>query len=594
MSMQTSTRKRHAVLAATAATALVALLFLVLSAVSANAGAVTATFSEVTDASATRCDNEIRSDSTCDLILRVFNTTSHPRTWTLDKILVDHAFDASTITPQTGTPGTTKTLGQCPCQYPIAAGATQTYKIHIEVGELRDGYTSGKIKVYPSAYNGGQFPPSTIANYQLDIEIATSITINTVTDTTIDLSWVGNVFATRAFIFWWPEGGTFDSVTPMTTKDSTYRITGLTPATKYQVRVQPYKSLTKYQAKQVEVTTKASATPPPTPDPTPRTVKLEDCSENVTIGSNTQGLELVLTDNTASSYCVTLGADPGGEATVDIALTAPQSPKSRIQFSKNYAETRSDDPPTLTFDSSNWNTPQLVTVHGVPDFGGTGSHYYLTHTVSGTSGPKLSVKVLDARMAFFITYRCYGNNCEDGVHLGSNSNGRISNYMLLRINLDEATTTTCADDDYFAYEARIRVSEYTYPGLYALDYLTVDPFKGTQWPRYIRPVADGPEIEVPRPLHFQYHRPGETVWSDVPDGGFRVPKEHWANLHWRAPVGTAEHQMAWYGIRVCAPLETELNVRSTRFNMWLDPTQFGKPRQTYGTVQMWVYDNGME
>ena len=224
--------------------------------------AVTATISDDTDASATRCDNEIRSDSTCDLILRVFNTTSGERTWTLDKILVDKAFDDSTITPQTGTPGATKTLGQCPCQYPIAANANQTYKIHIEVGALRDGYTSGKINVYPSAYNGGQFPPSTVASYQLDIEIATSITINTVTDTTIGLSWVGNVFATRAFIFWWPEGGTFDSVTPMTTKDSTYTITGLTPATKYHVRVQPYKSLTKYQAKQVEVTTKASTVAP--------------------------------------------------------------------------------------------------------------------------------------------------------------------------------------------------------------------------------------------------------------------------------------------------------------------------------------------
>ncbi len=249
--------RRVALLGALAA--LAAILFVAWATVSANAGAVTATFSEVTDASATRCDNEIRSDSTCDLILRVFNTTSNPRTWTLDKILVDHAFDASTITPQTGTPGATKTLGQCPCQYPIGAGATQTYKIHIEVGALRDGYTSGQINVYPRAQGDIQFPGSTIASYQLDIEIATSITINTVTDTTIGLSWVGNVFATRAFIFWWPEGSTFDSVEPMTTKDSSYTITGLQPATKYHVRVQPYKALTKYQAKQVEVTTKASA-----------------------------------------------------------------------------------------------------------------------------------------------------------------------------------------------------------------------------------------------------------------------------------------------------------------------------------------------
>ncbi len=292
--------------------ALATILFVAWTAVSANAGAVTATISDDTDASATRCDNEIRSDSTCDLILRVFNTTSHPRTWTLDKILVDHAFDASTVTPQTGTPGATKTLGQCPCQYPIAANTNQTYKIHIEVGDLRDGYTSGKIKVYATAYNGGQFPPSAIETYQLDIEIATSITINTVTDTTIDLSWVGNVFATRAFIFWWPEGSTFDSVTPMTTKDSTYTITGLTPATKYLVRVQPYKALTKYQAKQVEVTTKASATPTPTPvvGITASSGATEGSPVTFTVSATpapTTDLVVSLTITTTGDYGVTAG-----------------------------------------------------------------------------------------------------------------------------------------------------------------------------------------------------------------------------------------------------------------------------------------------
>ncbi len=586
MTMQTSTCKRQAVLAATAAAALAALLFLVLNAVSANAGAVTATISDDTDASATRCDNEIRSDSTCDLILRVFNTTSNPRTWTLDKILVAQAFDASTITPQTGTPGTTKTLGQCPCQYPIAANTNQTYKIHIEVGKLTDGYTSGKIKVYPSAYNGGQFPPSTVANYQLDIEIATSITINTVTDTTINLSWVGNVFATRAFIFWWPEGGTFDSVTPMTTKDSTYTITGLAPATKYLVRVQPYKSLTKYQAKQIEVTTKASATPPP--DPTPRTVKLEDCSETVKIGSNAQNLKLVLTDNTAASYCVTLGADPGGETTVDIALTAPQPPKSRIQFSTNFAETRSDDPPSLTFDSSNWNKPQLITVHGVPDNNVTGSYHYLTHTVSGgASGPRLRLVVVDMRLAVDVSYRCYDRNCTHGAY-------QDSDFLLEGILLSEATTETCADGDYFQYQARIRVNKFRYEQLYHLDYLTLDPVGTVMWPRYIRPDPDGPEVMVTRPVHYQYQAPGDTGWSEIPDGGFRVLQEHWVNTSWPGALPAAEHLTGWYGIRVCAPLDTGVNATYTKVDTKLDPTQFGHLRLTYGITRIVVGDNGME
>ena len=428
MSMQHSTRKRHAVMAATVATALVALLFLVLSAVSANAGAVTATISEDTDASATRCDHEIRSDSTCDLILRVFNTTSGERTWTLDKILVDKAFDASTITPQTGTPGTMKTLGQCPCQYPIAANANQTYKIHIEVGVLRDGYTGGKINVYPSAYNGGQFPPSTVASYRLDIEIATSITINTVTDTTINLSWVGNVFATRAFIFWWPEGGTFDSVTPMTTKDSTYTITGLTPATKYLVRVQPYKSLTKYQAKQVEVTTRAStasAAQRAAPRCHPQTKQLGAITI-ASVGAETWckvkpayyrdpfdhamaiGESLTYEISVAAESCpatVQIRGNPrwrwGGTDNSKLMGIAHGStaPSPRVASAYNSL--------TLAFSGAACTTPQRVTVFGTPD--PTGRHrgagrVSILHTLTqragqaaNEAGPKLAVWAIEAR-----------------------------------------------------------------------------------------------------------------------------------------------------------------------------------------------------
>ena len=556
--------------------ALAAILFVAWTAVSANAGAVTATISD--DADATRCGNEIRSDSTCDLILRVFNTTSGERTWTLDKILVDKAFDASTITPQTGTPGETKTLGQCPCQYPIAAGATQTYKIHIEVGALRDGYTSGKINVYPRAQGDSQFPGRTIASYQLDIEIATSITIGTVTDTTIDLSWVGNAFVSRTFIFWWPEGSAFESVKPMTTKASTYTITGLTPATKYQVRVQPYKGLARYQAKQVEVTTKASATP------TPRPVTVDDCSETVTIGSNAQDLKLVLTDNTSASYCVTLSVDPGGETTVRLELEGGQVSWSRVKFSTNGAADKSDAPPTLTFDSSNWQTPQVVTVHGVPDESRKGQTYQLTHTASGSaSGTTLRVIVVDENYFFSTRYRCYNNICDQGV-------SQLES-VIKGLRITEATSTTCADDDYASYQ--IRMSG-IWPLVHNLDYLTVNPFNGQQIPRNFSRIVDGKSVKLKQPLHFQYQAPGETDWNDIPEGGFRVLREHWGSEHWTTPVDKA-NSSGWYGVRVCAPLETRINSPDTfEILIWLDPTQFGKPRHSYGLAEIWVTDNGME
>ena len=222
-----------------------------LAAVSANAGAVTATISD--DADATPCAGDILSDSSCDLTVQLSNTFSRGTLWTLDTFGLDDALDASMITPGT------RTLGDCPCEYWIPANAERTYKIQLTVGMLTEGSTSGQIKVFDGPRASRDHTVASLAEYQLEIQIATTITINQVTNTTAELSWAGNMAATMAFIFWWPAADSSDSATPIVTTDSSYTISGLQPSTAYAVLVQPHRDETNYQAKQVEVTTRASA-----------------------------------------------------------------------------------------------------------------------------------------------------------------------------------------------------------------------------------------------------------------------------------------------------------------------------------------------
>ena len=80
-----------------------------LAAVSANAGAVTATI--IDDVDATPCAGDILSDASCDLTVQLSNTYSRGTLWTLDTFGLGNALDASTITPGT------RTLGDCPCEY---------------------------------------------------------------------------------------------------------------------------------------------------------------------------------------------------------------------------------------------------------------------------------------------------------------------------------------------------------------------------------------------------------------------------------------------------------------------------------------------
>ena len=254
--MPTTVHKSRVALIATAVAGLAALLFLALSAVSANTRTVTFYISDDRSHGATPCVNELRSDSSCDLQIRVRNNTSIERTWTLHESGANGALDASAITPGTNT------IGDCPCHYQIAAGADETYRIRIVVGDLVPGYRTASINAHRGEYHGGGFGYPT-ARYQLKIEVATTITINTVTQNSVSFSWVGHTNANQAFIFWWIEGNpaAFSRDIEQT---STYTISSLQPSTSYRIRVLPRRgSGTTYQPKEISVTTLA----PPSTDP---------------------------------------------------------------------------------------------------------------------------------------------------------------------------------------------------------------------------------------------------------------------------------------------------------------------------------------
>ncbi len=403
------------------------------------------------------------------------------------------------------------------------------------------------------------------------------ITVGATTHNSVTLNGLGDLKNDRAFVFWRKSG----SSTPyfdMVAGKSECTFSGLEPLTTYVIsviRVQTIDTTIKHKEQKITVTTMSG---PPSP------VNVDDCSTPGAIGSPAQGFQLVLTDNTSASYCVTLDADPGGEATVRLELEGGQVSWSKVQFSTNGAADKSDDPPTLTFDSSNWQTPQVVTVHGVPDKWGKGQTYQLTHTASGSaSGTTLQVIVVDQRTFLSAQYRCYNNICDQGV------SERES--VLTGLLITEAISTTCADDDYAAYQIRMSGLR---PLVHNLDYITVNPINGQQMPRNFSRVVDGQSVKLKQPLHFQYQAPGDTTWSDIPEGGFRVLREHWGSEHWPTLVDKA-NSSGWYGVRVCAPLETNINSPATvEIYIWLDPTQFGRPRHIYGLASIGVIDNGME
>ena len=228
------------------------------------------------------------------------------------------ALDASAITPGTNT------IGDCPCHYQIAAGADEVYRIRIVVGTLVPGYRTGSIDAHRGKYVGGSFQYPT-ARYQLKIEVATTITIKTVTQNSVSFSWVGHTNANQAFIFWWIDGNRA-SVTPVIETASTHTISNLEPLTTYRIRVLPRRgSGTTYQPKEITVTTLAAPLVVDPGDP----VVVDPCASTGDYDLDNDGLIEVCNLQQLDAIRHDLDGDGSPD---DYPEAAPTSPETKYVF----------------------------------------------------------------------------------------------------------------------------------------------------------------------------------------------------------------------------------------------------------------------
>ena len=113
-------------------------------------------------------------------------------------------------------------------------------------------------------------------------------------------------------------------------------------------------------------------------------------TDGVTVSTTT----LAVTEGAEGSYTVVLNSQPAGPVEVTIAADSSTAPP--ITFS----------PPSLSFNSGNWNMAQTVTVTAIEDADTAGGTRTLAHTVSGygtvTSADPVTVTVTDNNMAGVI------------------------------------------------------------------------------------------------------------------------------------------------------------------------------------------------
>ena len=88
--------------------------------------------------------------------------------------------------------------------------------------------------------------------------------------------------------------------------------------------------------------------------------------------------ELPTATNNSVSYTVRLSSEPTQDATVTIA-----SDDTAVTVDDTDGDNNNGVQNTLTFTSTNWNTPQTVTLTAADDTDGTGESATITHTVAG-------------------------------------------------------------------------------------------------------------------------------------------------------------------------------------------------------------------
>ncbi len=215
----------------------------------------------------TPCLHSVTSDAECDLSVRLWNKhSSKEKTFTLNEVGVNGAFDGSTITPyQSEYP--TYTLGDCPCAYTLPAKGFASFHLRIKVGQLTDGYRTSNIRIYL----GAQTTNLRMKEYRLKLvdvtppPVLTVITVGEVTARKIVLTWTADDRATSYILFWWPKDD-IDKATIGATNQKAYTITRLERTTLYVIRVQPVAHGIEFTSADVEVTTTGER--PQCPQPT--------------------------------------------------------------------------------------------------------------------------------------------------------------------------------------------------------------------------------------------------------------------------------------------------------------------------------------
>ena len=153
----------------------------------------------------------------------------------------------------------------------------------------------------------------------------TTISVSTVNDATIGVTWTADNRATRFVVFWWPQGNrSLSQMMPLMQR--TYTVSGLEPGTRYVVRVQPSSESESFPAAQVVATT---TQPARTADPCPSKTDYDSDNDGLIEVCNLQQLDAIR-------------HDLDGNGVADVAPHPPGAPSDFTWVGKDvfYGETR--------------------------------------------------------------------------------------------------------------------------------------------------------------------------------------------------------------------------------------------------------------
>ena len=233
----------------------IAALGLALSVTSAQTPPITGFIGDDNLRGKTPCVGDIRSDEAhCDIKITVTNHTSSPRQITVDEVGTNGAFDASRLTPGSST------LADCPCVFTVPGNWTRHYRLRIKPtrSAITAGYFTSTIKLYAGSGTSGRQLHSHRINLKY-IPDPTVITVDSTTDTTIDISWTADRLATSHVILFWQLGNRTDAKSAVA-RSKSHTFSGLLPRTTYWIQVQPTSVSVQFPRQQIKATTSPATT----------------------------------------------------------------------------------------------------------------------------------------------------------------------------------------------------------------------------------------------------------------------------------------------------------------------------------------------